>query len=154
MSLRNNRAPDEPTASRRILFPFLGSTLSERTLEATLRLARRQESVLMPAYMAIVPRELSLSAPLGGESAEALALLELIEQRAAREGVEVDSRIQRGRSPRHALAELIAEEHVDAIVLPARTSSSDGFDPPDIAWALEHAPGELLIVRPSANGHG
>ena len=91
----------------RILFPFVGTVLSERTLEATLRLAKSQHATLMPAYIALVPRTLSLEAPLGGECDSALALLEVIEQRAAREGVEVDSRIVRGRTTRQAIAELI-----------------------------------------------
>ena len=46
----------------RLLFPFVGTVLSERTLEATLRLARAQHATLMPAYIALVPRTLSLDA--------------------------------------------------------------------------------------------
>ena len=99
----------------RILFPFVGTVLPERTLEATLRLAKSQHATLMPAYIALVPRTLSLEAPLGGECDSALALLEVIEQRAAREGVEVDSRIVRGRTTRQAIAELMDEEQFDAL---------------------------------------
>ncbi len=133
----------------RILFPFLGSVLSRSSLEAALRLARAQEATLIPSYLAIVPAALSLEAPLGAECEGAMALLELIEQRASRAGVPVDSRIERGRSARHALELLIAEERYDTIVLPARTSSSDGFSPTDVAWALESAPGEVLVLRPA-----
>ncbi len=145
---REPRPSPAPAATRRILFPFLGSVLSERSLEATLRLAQAQDAVLMPAYLAIVPFSLSVEAPLGSECESALALLELIEQRAARAGVPVDSRIERGRTPRHALASLLAEQDYDAVVVPARTSASDGFDPSDVAWLLESAPGDVLIVRP------
>ncbi len=138
-------------AVNRILFPFLGSVLSERTLEATLRLARAQNATLIPAYLALVPRTLSLEAPLGAECDGALALLEVIEQRAAREGVAVDSRIVRGRTTRQAIGELIADEQFDALVIPAR-SSSDGLDPADVAWVLESAPAEVLVLRPEV-GH-
>jgi nucleotide-binding universal stress UspA family protein len=138
-----------PTSgARRILFPFLGSVLSERSLDATLRLARAQDAVLIPAYLAIVPKALSIEAPLGSECEGALAMLELIEQRASRAGVDVDSRIERGRTPRHALEALIDQERFDTIVLPAATSSSDGFAAADVAWALESAPGEVLVLRP------
>lgn len=138
-----------PTSgARRILFPFLGSVLSERSLNATLRLARAQDATLMPAYLAIVPQALSLEAPLGSEAEGALALLELIEQRAARAGVTVDARIERGRTPRHALEALIGGERFDTLVIPAATSSSDGFSPADVAWTLESAPGEVLVLRP------
>ena len=138
----------ERGGSARILFPFLGSVVSASSLEAILRLARAQDATLIPAYIAVVPPALSLEAPLGGECEGALALLELIEQRATRAGVPVDSRIQRARSPRHALELLGAEERFDSTVLPARTSSSDGFGPADVAWALESVPGEVLVLRP------
>jgi nucleotide-binding universal stress UspA family protein len=133
---------------RRILFPFLGSVLSERSLDATLRLARAQDATLIPAYLAIVPMALSIEAPLGSECEGALALLELIEQRASKAGVTVDSRIERGRTARHALEALIDEERFDTIVLPAATSSSDGFASADVAWTLQSAPGEVLVLRP------
>lgn len=136
----------------RILFPFVGSVLSERTLEATLRLARSQNAILMPAYIALVPRTLSLEAPLGAECDAALALLELVEQRAAGAGVEVDARIVRGRTTRQAIAELMDDEQFDALVIPARSRASDGLDPADVAWVLESAPSEVLVLRPELAG--
>lgn len=147
MSLLSRRK-DAIAGNRRILFPFLGSVLSERSLESTLRLAHAQQATLIPSYLAVVPASLSLEAPLGGECEGALALLELIEQQATKAGVPVDSRIERGRSPRHGLERLIEQERFDAIVIPARTSSSDGFSPTDVAWALEVAPGEVFVLRP------
>ena len=147
MSGRLGRRRKPAAGDRRILFPFVGSVLSERTLDATIRLARAQEAMLIPAYLAVIPKQLAIEAPLGIECEGALSLLELIEQRAAKAGVEVDSRIERGYA-RHALADLIDQERFDAIVLPARTSSSDGFPSADVAWALESAPGEVLVLRP------
>jgi nucleotide-binding universal stress UspA family protein len=105
------------TPPPRILFPFLGATLLRATLEETLRTARAQGAVLAPAYLATVPEHLSLDSPLpGSETESALALLELIEQLAAREGVTVDSRIVRGRTPEEALATLLEEERYDTLV--------------------------------------
>jgi nucleotide-binding universal stress UspA family protein len=135
--------------SRRLLLPFLGSVLSRPSLQAALRIARAQDASLVPAYLAVVPHELSLEAPLGGECEGAMALLELIEQRATKAGVPVDSRIERGRSVRHALERLLEVERFDAIMLPARTTSSEGFSPDDVAWALESLPGEVFVVRPA-----
>jgi hypothetical protein len=62
--------------------------------------------------------------------------------------VAVDSRIERGRTPRHALTALLENEGYDALVVPAKTSATDGFDPTDIAWLLENAPCEVLVLRP------
>ena len=38
-------------------------------------------------------------------------------------------------------------ERYDTLVVPARTSTSDGFDTADVAWLLENAPGEVLVLR-------
>jgi hypothetical protein len=147
--LRRRRRPGGVSSGRRILFPFIGSTISHRTLEATLRLARSQDAVLVPAYLATIPHHLSLDSPAPvNESEAAIPLLELIEQRATQGGVPVDSRIERGRSARHALTALIENEGYDTLVVPAKTRATDGFDPADIAWLLENAPGEVLVLRP------
>jgi Universal stress protein family len=149
VSLLRRRRGTGAASGRRILFPFIGSTISHATLDATLRLARAQDAVLVPAYLATIPHHLSLDSPAPLREAEAaLPLLELIEQRATREGVPVDSRIERGRTPRHALTALLENEGYDTLVVPAKTSATDGFDPTDIAWLLENAPGEVLVLRP------
>jgi hypothetical protein len=138
-------------SARRILFPFIGSTVSQATLEATLRLARAQDATLVPAYLVVIPQHLSLESPAPIRDCDAvLPVLELIEQRATRAGVPVDSRIERGRTHRHALGALLEHERFDTLVIPARTSTSDGFEPSDVAWVLEHAPGEVLVLRPDA----
>jgi nucleotide-binding universal stress UspA family protein len=149
VTLLRRRARESGSSGRRILFPFIGSTISKRTLDAALRLARAEDAVLVPAYLASIPHHLSLESPAPrSESEAAIPLLELIEQRARREGVAVDSRMERGRSPRHALMTLLEHEGYDTLVVPAKTSATDGFDPVDIAWLLENAPGELLVLRP------
>jgi len=132
----------------RILFPVLGTTVSRTTLDAALRLAQADAATLVPAYIATVPMTLTLEAPIPKECETAMPLLEAIERRASRLEVPVDSRIERGRTPRHALAQLMEHEHFDRIVVPAQTSRSDGFPSDDIAWLLERAPGEVVVLRP------
>jgi len=83
----------------RILFPFLGKSVSRSTLDAALRLARAESARLVPAYLAMVPMQLSLAAPTPKECETAMPLLEAIEQRASRLEVPIDSRIERGRTP-------------------------------------------------------
>lgn len=134
---------------KRILFPFIGHALSQPVLDATLRLARAEHATLVPAYLARVPMNLPITAPLPRQCTEAMPLLEAIEHRANHQGVAVDSRIERGRSYRHALRELLAHEHQDRIVVAADTAGTDGFDASDVAWLLEHAPGEILVLRPA-----
>jgi len=142
-----------PAGSSRILFPFIGGALSQPVLDATLRLARAEGATLVPAYLARVPMHLPLAAPLPRQCNEAMPLLEAIEHRASREGVAVDARIERGRTYRHALRELLQHEQQDRVVIAADTAGTDGFDAADIAWLLDHAGGEILVLRPAHDRH-
>jgi hypothetical protein len=87
----------------RILFPSSGGSLSRLALDAAVRIARAEGATLLPAYLASVPLHLPLDAALTRECNVALPLLEAVEQRATNAGVAVDSRIQRGRTYRHAV---------------------------------------------------
>jgi hypothetical protein len=135
---------------RRIAFPFTGETLSEPALLAALRLAHAEHATLIPIYLALVPRRLPVEVPLPAECTMALPLLEAVEQRATRAEVPVDSRIERGRTVRHALRQLMAHERYERMVVAAAADGfSEGFTPEDVAWLLAHAPGELIVLRPA-----
>jgi len=131
----------------RILFPFLGDTISRPELDATLRLARAENATLVPVYLVTVPLHLALEAPLPRECERALPLLDVIEQRAARLHVPVESRIETGRSARHALRRALEAERFDRLVVPAATRTSSGFSAEDVAWLLEEVPGEIVVLR-------
>jgi hypothetical protein len=149
--MRRRRAEVEPPAARaKILFPFVGTELSERALQATIRLAWAEGAVVVPGYLATVPQALPLDVPVGRSCDEAFSVFEAIEQRAARVGVQVDGRIARGRNVRHALRQLIADvpSATRIVVAAASGDRHDGFSVDDIAWLLRNAPGEVLVVRP------
>jgi nucleotide-binding universal stress UspA family protein len=146
LRIRERPATATPGA-RRILFPFVGSELSKSALDAALRLAKAENATLVAAYLAEVPLTMPLDSALPRRCEDALPILEAIEQRGARSGVAVDTRIERGRTDRHALAELLEHERYDRIVAPAATAESDGFRPEDIAWLLDHAHGEIVVFR-------
>jgi hypothetical protein len=96
-----------------------------------------------------VPMAMPLEAPIPRTCDKAFDLQEAIEQRAAHKGVPVDGRIGRGRTVRHALRQLLAAERYDRIVVAAGTARTDGLSAEDVAWLLEHAPGELVVLRPA-----
>jgi hypothetical protein len=130
---------------RRILLPFAGTAISRRALDAALRLAQAEHATLMPALLATVPRTLPLDAPLPRQTGDGMSVLEAIEQVAAHHDVAVDARVSRGRSPRQALALLLAQERVDRVVVPA----TNGLSADDLVWLLEKAPAEVVILRPA-----
>jgi hypothetical protein len=135
--------------ARRILFPVIPHALSPRALDAALRLARAEDATLVPVFLARVPLHLPLEAPLPRQSTIAISLQEAIEHRAAAFGIPVDARIERGRTYRHALRQTIAGERFDRIVIAAAAHRGPGFNPDDVAWLLENAPGEIVVLRPS-----
>ena len=136
---------------RRIAFPFTGATLSEPALLAALRLARAEHATLIPIYLALVPLRLAVDVPLPDEECTvALPLLEAVEQRATLAEVPVDTRIERGRTVRHALRQLMIHERYERMVVAAGADDyGDGFAPEDVAWLLAHASGELIVLRPA-----
>ena len=146
---RGRKSPKLTTASpTRIVFPFTGAALSQRALDAALRLARVDGATLVPVFLAEVPMHLPLDAALPSTCDSALPLLEAVEQRAVRAGVAVDSRIERGRTTRHAIRQLVEHERFDTLVVTAGDAGSPGFLPDEIGWLLEHAPGEIIVIRP------
>jgi len=134
--------------ARRILVPFTGGTLDRRVLDAAIRIAQAEEATLVPAYIVIVPLRYSEESPLSDEVEVAMPLLEAVERAAIRAGVPVDARIEKGRSLSHALRLLWDVEDFDRIIAPAAGQGHDGLEAKDLAWLLENAPAETLVLKP------
>jgi hypothetical protein len=137
----------------RLLVPFTAGDLDPSVLEAAIRIARFENAVLVPAYLLVVPLEFAPEAPLKGQVEVAMPLLEAVELAASKAGLLVDARVERGRTPIHALQKLWEVETFDRILVPAPTPGQPGFSPKELAWMLTNAPAETLILRPSPNGH-
>lgn len=156
------RRPDRPEPVRRILLPFTGQAISQRAFDAAVRLAKAENAAIMPAFLARVPRNLPLEAPLPAACAVGMPLLEAIEQGAESQGIDVDARVARGRTYRDALRHLVEQEHFDRIIISATDSPRHGLTSSDLEWLLERVPAEVMILRPapddtrqvSANGVG
>lgn len=142
-----------PQKARRILLPFTGSSLDPTVLEAAIRIARAEDAVLVPAYLLRVPLEYAEDSPLTREVAVAMPLLEAVEYTALRRGVPVDARIEKGRTPTHALGRLWRVEQFDRVIAPApvdgRNGRPGGFSPKDLTWILTNAPTETLVLKPT-----
>ena len=142
-----------PRPVRRILLPFTGSTISRRALEAAVRLGKAENAVVMPAFLARVPMNLPLDAPLPAQCADGMPLVEAIEQRVASQGLAVDSRISRGRSYRDALRRLLDTEQFDRVIVSAGDGNGNGngqgLSSEDLDWLLDRVSAEILILRPA-----
>jgi nucleotide-binding universal stress UspA family protein len=138
-----------PDAVRRILLPFTGASISRRAFDAAVRLARVEGATLMPCYLATVPLNLALDAPLPRQCLNAMTLLEVIEQRAVSQGVAIDARVSRGRTSRDALRRELEEEPFDRVIVSATATPNGGFSGDDLVWLLSRADAEVLILRPA-----
>jgi hypothetical protein len=150
-ALLRRRPPKRLTArsgARRILVPFTGS-LDQTVLDAAIRIASAEEAVLVTAYLLIVPLRYAEDAPLRDEVRVAMPLLEAVEHAALRAGVPVDARIEKGRTPTHALRRLWEVEQFDRIVAPAPSNGGGTFTEKELAWLLTHAPAETVVLKPA-----
>jgi hypothetical protein len=58
--------------------------------------------------------------------------------------------VERGRTVRHALRELMSNERFERMVVAAGAEERGvGFSPEDVAWLVKRAPGELIALRPA-----
>jgi len=145
---RRPRKAERADATRRILLPFTGNEISKRALQASVRLARAEDAVIMPAYLAVVPMTLPLDAPLPMRCNEAMPMLEAIEQRVIAQGVQIDARVSRGRTERDALRRLLEKEPVDRVIVSV-PHRPDGLSAGDIDWMLKRVDAEVMILRPA-----
>jgi hypothetical protein len=149
--IAHRRAPARPVpaGTRRILVPFTGGELDQRVLDAAVRVSRAENATLVPAYLLIVPLRLAEDAPMQNDVHVALPLLEAVEHAALRAGIPVDARIEKGRTPTHALRRIWEVERFDRVIAPAPSDHAGGFTPKDLTWILTHAPVETLVLRPT-----
>lgn len=142
-------ARNRPAPVRRILLPFTGQAISRRSFEAAVRLAKAENAIVMPAFLARVPMSLPLDSALPVQCASGMPLLEAIEQAVSSQGLPVESRVGRGRSARDALRRLLEQEHFDRIIVSADEDPRAGLGYDDFRWLLERVPAEIMILRPA-----
>jgi hypothetical protein len=140
---------DRPRPVRNILLPFTGQAISRRSFEAAVRLAKAENAIVMPAFLARVPMSLPLDSALPVQCQNGMPLLEAIEQRFSAQGIPVDARVARGRTARDALRRLLESEHFDRVIVSADEDPRSGLGYEDLRWLLAKIPAEVMIMRPA-----
>lgn len=131
----------------RILLALTGDGLPCAAIDAAARIGRADNAVVVPAVLLPTPYGLPLDRPSLDAGSEALDLLEAVERRLTRGRVAVDGRVVQGRTRRHALRRLVAQERHDRLVVPAGGPEAGGFSAEDVGWLLAHVDGEVLVLR-------
>ena len=142
-------ASERPSGMGRILLPFTGPEVSGHAFDAAVRLAKAEGATIIPAFLVLVPRRLPLDSPRLAHCSYGMPLFEAAEQRAASQGIAVDSRIARGRTYRDAIRGLLEDEAFDRVIVSATHSRRTGLSDGDLEWLLERVPAEVLILRPA-----
>jgi hypothetical protein len=142
------------TEVRRILLPFAGPDLPRRALEMSVRLAKADGATVVPAFLALVPRELPLDSPSVAQPSHAMALLDEIERRVSAQGVAVDFRVSRGRTYRDALRRLLEDERFERLIVAPPNGRHARLTGADLEWLLDSVPAEVLILRPAPDERG
>jgi len=149
---------------RRLLVPIDGSARAESVLPLARRLAEAHGAELILAHVVPAP-ELTEIAPLDAEDLElqarlvrrnervANAYLDRLRAQLSESPVPVRALVLSGGDVRGRLATLIAEEHVDLVVVAShgRTARADLPLGSVTAYLVEHAAAPLLIVRRPAS---
>jgi hypothetical protein len=146
----SSAAPALAAAPHRILLPFAGRSLPHHALDTALRTARTENATLVPVRLERIPLHLPMGASPGHQVADALAGI----QRRARDlGVRIDPRIGYGRSYRHALLRTLTTERYDRVVLATGPGSGVEITAADVAWLVDHADGEIVVVAAERQRH-
>lgn len=152
MSLFNRRHPIPSTEGNPspgqwtcMLIPAVDQPYSNRALEVAYRLAEGTQTRVQLAYIIEVPRILPLDASLPDAESVAANALNLAERAAVPYKVQVESVIHRTRKAKERILSLIAEEHIDLLVLGGRPDRLRGL-PGDMTRELFlAAPCEVIV---------
>ena len=137
----NRRARPNPAESSSpgqwacMLIPAVDQPYSNRALEVAYRLAEGTQTRIQLAYIIEVPRILPLDASMPDAESVAANALNIAERAAMPYKVRVESVIHRTRKAHERILSLIAEEHVDLLVLGGRPDRLRGL-PGDMAREL------------------
>lgn len=146
-SITTRRRARETTPPGRILLALTGDGLPCAAIDAAARLGRADHAVVVPAVLLPTPYGLPLDRASPDAGSDALDLLEAVERRLTKAGVQVDGRVVQGRTRRHAIRRLVEQERHDRLVVPAGGAEDGGLSADDVGWLLAHVDGEVLVLR-------
>lgn len=109
-------APTRATGGR-ILLPFTGEKAPGRALEVAMSMARARDAQLVLLYVAIVPVTLNIEAELTREVEKGFSALEVAEREARTMGIESEIRLERERTFRKGIIDMLEREPFDVIVV-------------------------------------
>ncbi len=134
----------------RILLPFSGEKVPERAIEVAADLARFRDATLVLFYVAIVPVTLNIEAELTREVERGFSALEEAERLAKRVDVRTEIRLERERTARRGIIEMLKREPFDSVVIemePAGPGLKLEKQIEDITYLFQRIEKEIIIVR-------
>jgi basic amino acid/polyamine antiporter, APA family len=133
---------------RRVLVPMKLGPIGEEMVATAIALAKERDARVDAVYVMLVPLDQALDAPLPDLEEQAAASLAEAQLLGEDHGVRVEAVTVRARSIGRAIVEQARERDADLIVLGSspRWRRQSAFFSPTVAYVLEHAPCEVLVV--------
>jgi basic amino acid/polyamine antiporter, APA family len=133
---------------RRVLVPMKLGAIGEEMVATAIALAKERGAQVDAVFVMLVPLERELDAPLPDLEEQAAASLAEAQLLGEDHGVRVEAVTVRARSIGRAIVEQARERGADLIVLGSspRWRRQSAFFSPTVAYVLEHAPCEVLVV--------
>ncbi|MCL4499830.1 MAG: universal stress protein [Chloroflexi bacterium] len=136
----------------RILVPFTGGKVPEQALEVASNIARVRGATVVLFYIAIVPVTLNIEAELTREVEKGFASLEEAEKTVKQSGVSTEIRLERERTARRGIIEMLKREPFQAIVMEME-EAGPGLKLERqievISYLFQRVRTEIIIVRSS-----
>jgi basic amino acid/polyamine antiporter, APA family len=133
---------------RRVLVPMKLGPIGEEMVATAIALAKERGAEVDALFVALVPLEHALEAPLPDLEEQAAASLAEAQLLGEDHGVRVQAVTVRARGLGRAIVDQARERGADLIVLGSspRWRRQSAFFSPTVAYVLEHAPCEVLVV--------
>ena len=133
---------------RRVLVPMKLGPIGEEMVATAIALAKERGAQVDAVYVMLVPLDQALDAPLPDLEEQAAASLAEAQLLGDDHGVRVEAVTVRARSIGRAIVDQARERGADLNVLGSspRWRRQSAFFSPTVAYVLEHAPCEVLVV--------
>jgi basic amino acid/polyamine antiporter, APA family len=140
--------PGGVDAVQRVLVPMKLGPIGEEMVATAVALAKERGAHVDAVFVVLVPLDQTLDAALVELEEQAAASLAEAQLLGEDHGVRVEGVTVRARSIGRAIVEQARERGADLIVLGSspRWRRQSAFFSPTVAYVLEHAPCEVLVV--------
>lgn len=149
------RVTRETQRYTRILVPIQGDRISDRLVALASQMAKFRGATMDVIYIIEVPLQLPLSASMEQQEKFAADAFARARKIADRYDVKISTRIERARQSGPAIVRYAVQSNADVVLMgdvPFENKRGTQFAR-SVEYVFENAPSEVILARPSREGH-